>query len=212
MTRKKIYLVRHGQTDYNKTGIVQGGRIDAPINETGKAQADAFFEAYKSIPFDKIYTSELQRSWQSVQSFIDLGIPYEEYDGFNEISWGQYDGTALFENKHYWDVVQAWKDGDTNVTTDEELGESPEQLAAKQKEVMKLIFCREEEETILICMHGRAMRILLCHLMGESISNMDNYDHHNLGFYLLRSENGGITIERNNVIDHLESHGLVDLP
>lgn len=211
MARKKIYLVRHGQTDYNKTGIVQGGRIDAPINEKGKAQADAFFEAYKNIPFDKVYTSELKRSWQSVQSFIDLGISHEEYDGLNEISWGKYDGTALFENKHYWDVVNAWKEGNTNVTTDEELGESPEQLAAKQKEVMKLIFCREEEETILICMHGRAMRILLCHLMGESISKMDSYSHHNLGFYLLRSENGSITIERNNVIDHLEPHGLVDI-
>ncbi|NDE62419.1 MAG: histidine phosphatase family protein, partial [Cyclobacteriaceae bacterium] len=43
MDRKKIYLVRHGQTDYNLQGVVQGSGIDAPINATGRAQAEAFF-------------------------------------------------------------------------------------------------------------------------------------------------------------------------
>lgn len=210
MVRKKIYLVRHGQTDYNKSGIVQGGRIDAPINETGQAQARAFHEAFKHIPFEKVYTSELQRSWQSVQAFIDDGIPHEKYAGLNEISWGIYDGTKLFENSHYWSVVAEWKKGKTDVSTDEELGQSPDDLAEKQKEAMNEIMANEEEN-ILICMHGRAMRILLCHLLGESIGNMENYKHHNLGLYILDYENGKYSIAESNVISHLQAVGLADV-
>ncbi len=210
MVRKKIYLVRHGQTDYNKSGIVQGGRIDAPINETGRQQAKAFYEAFKHISFEKVYTSELQRSWQSVQSFIDDGIPHEKYAGLNEISWGIYDGTKLFENEHYWTVVEEWKKGNTHISTDKELGQSPEDLATKQKVAMKKIIAGDEE-CILICMHGRAMRILLCHLLGESVGNMENYKHHNLGLYILDYENGEFSIAESNVISHLQAVGLADI-
>ena len=77
MSTKKIYLIRHGETKYNKLGIVQGSGVDSDLNETGIEQANAFFEHYKNISFDKIYTSKLKRSQQSVQQFIDLGIPYE---------------------------------------------------------------------------------------------------------------------------------------
>jgi broad specificity phosphatase PhoE len=82
---KKIYLIRHGQTDYNLKGFVQGSGVDSDLNQTGRDQAAKFFEHYKNIPFKKVYTSKLKRSIQSVQSFIDKGIPHEAYEGFNEI-------------------------------------------------------------------------------------------------------------------------------
>ena len=46
---KKIYLIRHGQTDFNLQGIVQGSGVDADLNDTGKAQADFFYEKYKTV-------------------------------------------------------------------------------------------------------------------------------------------------------------------
>jgi len=64
MKSKKIYLIRHGQTDYNLKGIVKGSGIDAPINENGRKQAELFYNAYQHIAFDKVYTSKLQRSKQ----------------------------------------------------------------------------------------------------------------------------------------------------
>nr|HAD52338.1 histidine phosphatase family protein [Algoriphagus sp.] len=70
MNRKKIYLVRHGQTDFNLRGVVQGSGIDAPINDTGRAQAKAFFEAYQNIAFDQVYHTALIRTRQSIESFI----------------------------------------------------------------------------------------------------------------------------------------------
>jgi broad specificity phosphatase PhoE len=72
---KTLYIVRHGQTDLNKQGIVQGRGRDTDLNDEGRKQADLFYNAYKSVPFDKVYISELKRTEQSIQQFIDLGIP-----------------------------------------------------------------------------------------------------------------------------------------
>jgi broad specificity phosphatase PhoE len=59
---KKLFILRHGQTDFNKIGVVQGSGIDAPLNETGRKQAESFFKGYADIPFDVVYTSALQRT------------------------------------------------------------------------------------------------------------------------------------------------------
>ncbi|HYG15236.1 MAG TPA: histidine phosphatase family protein, partial [Bacteroidia bacterium] len=41
--KKTIYLVRHGETEFNRMGIVQGSGVDSELNETGRKQADLFF-------------------------------------------------------------------------------------------------------------------------------------------------------------------------
>jgi len=91
---KTIYIVRHGQTELNRLGIIQGRGINTDLNDEGRAQAALFFEAYKSVHFDKIYVSSLKRTQQSVQQFIDLGIPYEKLPGLDELGWGIYEGQA----------------------------------------------------------------------------------------------------------------------
>ena len=70
-------MIRHGETEYNRQGIVQGSGIDADLNETGRNQAEAFYQKYKDIPFDKVYTSALVRTHQTVEKFIEAGIPHE---------------------------------------------------------------------------------------------------------------------------------------
>lgn len=201
---KKIYLIRHGQTEFNNLGIVQGSGVNSDLNEVGRLQAQKFFEAYKHIRFDRIYTSALKRSQQSVQAFIDLGIPTEAYEGLNEINWGYREGMAITpeENIYYHQVLDAWSAGQTNLRI--EGGECPQDVANRQKPVMDIILSREDEETILICMHGRAMRILLCHLLNYDLRYMDMFDHHNLGLYLLNYTGSMFNIERYNDIDHLK--------
>ena len=70
---KTLYIVRHGQTELNRLGIVQGRGRDTDLNEEGRKQAGQFFEAYKNVHFNKIYISLLKRTQQSIQQFIDLG-------------------------------------------------------------------------------------------------------------------------------------------
>ena len=85
---KTIYLIRHGETDHNRNGIVQGSGVDTILNDWGKAQAEAFYDAYQHVPFDKIYTSKLQRTVQSVQEFIDSGVPWESHAGLERNQLG----------------------------------------------------------------------------------------------------------------------------
>ena len=51
---KDIYLIRHGETEYNRMGVVQGSGIDADLNELGNRQAKAFFDHYQHLELDKI--------------------------------------------------------------------------------------------------------------------------------------------------------------
>lgn len=205
LTTKKIYLIRHGQTDFNLKGIVQGSGVDAPLNEKGLAQARASYSAYKDTAFDKVYTSVLQRSIQSVQQFIDRGIPHEKYSGLNEISWGHREGQVITpeEDKYYHWVLEQWQQGKTDMPI--EGGESPEQVAARQRPVIDIIMSRPEEKNVLVCMHGRAIRILMCVLLNYPLRSMDMFEHANLGLYVLAHTGSMFSVERFNDTAHLNA-------
>ena len=205
MKSKTIYLIRHGETDYNRRGVVQGSGVDADLNDMGRAQAMAFFQTYQHVPFVKIYISALKRTFQTVSSFIDLSIPYEKHEGLNEISWGVMEGKVpnSFDNEYYRNLIESWTAGNTALRTDG--GESPEQVKDRQQPVIELILSRPEEETILVAMHGRAMRILLSWIMNRSLSEMDQFEHSNLCLYKLIYDYSSqqFTIELNNDSTHL---------
>lgn len=206
MSTKTIYLIRHGETEFNRMGIVQGSGVDSDLNEMGLSQARAFFEAYQHLPFHKIYTSKLRRTVQSVQHFIDAGISYESLEGLNEICWGEKEGKApnYLEDESYLDVLQRWKKGETSIPAAVG-GESPEDVAARQKMAFEVILSKPEEELILVAMHGRAIRILLTHLLDLPLSSMDDFEHSNLCLYKLSYSyhTRSFTLEVNNDVAHL---------
>lgn len=205
MSSKKVYLIRHGQTDYNLQNIVQGSGINSSLNATGQQQARLFFEHYKSVPFNKVYTSVLQRSIQSVQGFLDLGLPHEQHAGLNEIHWGTREGSRMTpeEDQYYFDILQTWRNGHSEVRI--EGGESPDMVAARQRPFIDLMLSRPEEETVLICMHGRAMRIMLCNLLRYPLSCMDDFEHQNLCLYQLEYTGSMFTVKKYCDVAHLQS-------
>jgi broad specificity phosphatase PhoE len=184
LNRKKIYLVRHGQTDFNLQGVVQGSGIDAPINETGIAQAQAFFEAYKDVAFDQAYHTALIRTRQSIQQFVDLGIPTLALPELNEISWGDYEGTPMTpeEGEYYRHMLHQWQQGNLDYAIAG--GESPNAVAVRMRKGIEKILSGPGE-TILVCMHGRAMRIFLSLILNYDLRYMDQFEHGNLCLYLL---------------------------
>lgn len=200
---KKVYLVRHGQTDFNLKNIVQGSGVDTDLNDLGRSQAALFFQMYQHVPFDKIYTSALKRSHQSVKQFIDLGIPHDALAGLNEISWGSKEGHRVTpeEDAYYHYMLEQWRIGNTSLKI--EGGESPEDVVERMKPAVDHIMARKEEETILICMHGRAIRILLCYLLNYPLKSMDMFEHQNLGLYLLHYSGTMFTIEKYNDDTHM---------
>jgi len=205
LSSKKIYLIRHGQTDFNLRNIVQGSGVDSDLNDRGRAQAKAFFENYKTIKFDKIYTSALKRSKESVQSFIDLGIPHESLKGLNEISWGTKEGYAITpdEDEYYHHMLRQWQQGNTSLKI--EGGESPDDVVLRMKPAIDHIMSFEHEKMVLVCMHGRAIRILLCMLLNYPMKSMDMFEHQNLGLYLLNYSGSTFNVELYNDVTHLSA-------
>ncbi len=205
---KKIYLIRHGQTDLNKQGIIQGSGVDAELNELGHRQARAFYEAYQEIPFDKIYISELKRTYQTIIPFLEKNIPIEKHQGLNEISWGKKEGRKVSpeEDAYYHFMLSEWQRGRIDLAI--EGGESPLQVAERQKPVLDLIRSRSDEQNVLICMHGRAMRIFLCLMLNYEIKEMERFEHANVCLYQLSYTGSMFTIDRYFDVEHLS--GLSD--
>lgn len=200
---KLLYIVRHGQTEYNRLGMVQGSGIDSDLNELGRKQARAFFEAYRHIPFQKVYTSQLKRTHQSVQDFIEKGVSWVQLAGLNEISWGHKEGRPLLasDDEQFKQMVNGWRKGRLWLKVPG--GESPIEVMERQKAAFRLIMSFEEEKNVLICMHGRAMRVLLAWITETPLEQMDIFPHQNLCLYTLRYENGKFKIEAENDVSHL---------
>ena len=205
MSIKKIYIIRHGQTDFNLRGIVQGSGVNSSINEKGRQQAQAFFDAYQHIPFDMIYTSVLKRTTESVQAFIDKGISIVQMEGLNEISWGKKEGQpiTLEEDAYYNWMLAQWQKGNTHERI--EGGESPEDVTKRQDGAINYIMSKTQERNVLICMHGRAMRILLCRLLNYPLRSMDMFEHQNLCLYQLDFTGSMYSVKKYNDIEHLKS-------
>lgn len=182
---------------------MQGSGVDTSLNDQGRSQANAFFEMYKHVKFDKVYTSALKRTKETVQPFLRLSIKNEAFAGLNEISWGANEGRRITpeEDRYYHWMLKQWQHGNTSQRI--EGGESPEDVALRQKPVLKYILSQQQEETILICMHGRAIRILLCNLLNYPLKSMDMFEHQNLCLYLLNYSGTMVTIEKHNDVQHL---------
>jgi probable phosphoglycerate mutase len=128
------------------------------------------------------------------------------HSGLNEICWGKYEGQQITHTAagYFEDLFGRWRAGETDIPIGGG-GESPLDVALRQEPVIDVIFSRPDEERILICMHGRAMRILLCQLMDLPLSEMETFKHQNLSLYHLRfEESGAVKCERENCLAHLK--------
>jgi broad specificity phosphatase PhoE len=199
--KKQLYLIRHGETDYNRRGIVQGKGVNSSLNEVGRSQAQKFYDAYKNEGFDRIYISTLQRTRESIEPFTHTSIPIESHEGLDEISWGIHEGQESGDSfKEFHSLLKTWKAGDIHASIQD--GESP--FTVQQRQLLFLDYLRQtKDERILLCSHGRSMRILLCTLLGEPLQHMDRFPHHNLCLYRLQWDGEFTSIELFNDLSHL---------
>ncbi len=207
---KTVYIIRHGETDLNKNGIVQGRGMNTHLNELGRQQAEAFYQCYNHIPFDRIYTSTLRRTHQTVKRFIDDGIPWVQYAGLDELGWGIHEGQESTDElkSAFVKMMAGWRNGDVHLKF--ENGESPMEVKERQLEVFEKLIEVNNDQNILICMHGRAMRLFLCVLTGKSITEMDDFPHQNTTLYKLSYDGETFSITDFNNIDHLKNDKIID--
>lgn len=200
-----LYIIRHGETDLNKKGIIQGRGINTDLNDHGRRQAEAFYQQYKKIPFDRVFTSSLKRTHQTVSNFIEIGLPWTQLPGLDELAWGIYEGKegTLETRTIFREMLENWTKGDLHFKF--EGGESPLEVKVRQLEALERLIENSEDKNILICMHGRAMRLFLCVLLNISLSEMERFPHQNTCLYKVHYDGSRFKIVDFDNIEHLKN-------
>src|SRR5512142_825206 len=92
-----LLLVRHGETDWNSDGRVQG-HLDVPLNAAGRAQAARLADILASVPIDAIYTSDLSRASETASAIAARhGLAVHPDPGLRERLFGAWQGLSLDE-------------------------------------------------------------------------------------------------------------------
>jgi probable phosphoglycerate mutase len=200
-----LYLIRHAETAYNAEEKVQGRGINSDINETGRLQAASLFNYYKHIEFSVIYTSSLKRTQQTIWPFFEAkNINVYSSPGLDEISWGNLEGlvNAGEVKNEILMANQQWRNGNTSYAVPK--GESPQQVWQRAKPVIDEITARFQGKNVLLCTHGRTLRIILSMLLGYGLENMQIFMHHNTGVNILKNADAIFWALKLNDISHLK--------
>jgi len=201
---KLIYIIRHGETDCNLNGIVQGCGIDSELNQKGFHQSKLFYEQYRHEKFDLVISSHLKRSIQTVQNFISEGIPHIRDQRIREISWGEHEGKSgepeLMEK--YFQILKHWSTGNYHARPVN--GESAEELQDRIGLFLNELTNRAESK-ILICTHGRTLRAMMCLIQNLPISRMEDIHQQNTGLYKCRYIHGNWDLLETNSLTHIPS-------
>lgn len=199
---KLLYILRHGETDHNLYGIVQGRSIDSHLNETGRLQATSFYHEYKHIDFDCLYASSQTRSLQTISLFERQDLPILRDPRIDEICWGEHEGKSgdpelmLKYNR----IIASWSQG--NYYDKPDGGESAYELGCRIQsfldDLMYLPF-----KKALIATHGRTLRAMMCLIRQQPLSKMETIGHQNTCLYIVgwNKQNWQIVCENN--CDHL---------
>lgn len=157
-----ILLARHGETDWNRNGIWQGW-ADPPLNDTGRAQARELAERLRDVPFDAVYSSDLQRAHETAELVAaPHGVPVVGDPGLREIDIGSWSGLTRAE------IEERFPGG---MRPD---GETREQHAARVLAAVERIARENPGRRILLVTHGGTMRALHGHVSDEPFHPVDN--------------------------------------
>ena len=138
----KVYLLRHGLTDWNKLRRVQGSS-DIPLNEEGRRVARLTAEGMRDMPIDLVYSSPLKRARETAEIICagrDVPIVFDER--IREIGFGEFEGVTwpeIYENEECAGFRKFFFDPDNYVP--ERGAESIEKVIARGKS-----FLEEREE------------------------------------------------------------------
>ena len=96
---EKLYLIRHGETQWNREKKYQGWS-DIPLSEEGKRQALRLAERFQHIPVDCIYASPLQRAYDTALPLArQKGLTVQRHECFKEINFGEWEGHTSVQLK-----------------------------------------------------------------------------------------------------------------
>ena len=159
MTR--IYLVRHGTTDWNKEEIFRG-RAECRLNETGKAEGKALAAYFEDVPIEGIYSSPLSRALETARPTAESkGREVIPDPAFTDLDFGTWQGLPLKEaQERYPDLYRLWREQPGAVSFPQ--GENLAQVRNRTWEGLNRLAEENPKRTILIVTHRVVAKVLIC--------------------------------------------------
>jgi probable phosphoglycerate mutase len=179
MSKIRLFIARHGETDYNKKGLLQGRGVDAPLNQTGIEQARHLATYLQQYRAKKLVSSSMIRAWQTASYAEEKsGLKTIRHSGLDEMDFGDYEGTSFEEvADELKKINRAWKSGD--VTLRIPGGESPRDVFERADQAAREYLQATSSDSVIFFVHGRLIRILLSEWLGYGLKNMDRIEHQN---------------------------------
>ncbi|MEB3332817.1 MAG: histidine phosphatase family protein, partial [Synechococcaceae cyanobacterium] len=181
----RLLLVRHGETDWNRQGRFQG-QIDIPLNDNGRAQAQAARLFLADVPLQRAYTSPMARPRQTAEEILCAhpGVPLTCVPGLLEIGHGLWEGRLESEIARDWpQLLQDWKQHPETVQMPQ--GETLQQVRDRSLASWQTIAASlDEEESALVVAHDAVNKTILCALMGLGCA----------AIWMVKQGNGGVTV------------------
>lgn len=204
MKEIRLFIARHGETDYNRNGLLQGRGIDAPLNERGRLQAQKLADYLSNYEATSLISSSLTRAWQTASFYEEKKeLAVQKNKDLDEMDFGDFEGTSMNEIANELDnLYQGWKSGDVSLRVPG--GESPQEVFKRADYAVRSYINGAETGTIMLFIHGRLIRILLSEWLGYGLKNMHKIDHQNGAVNHLVLKNGSFEPVYLNKTDHLE--------
>ena len=165
MPETTILLVRHGETDWNADGRIQG-QTNSPLNERGRAQARALADelAGGRDSIAAVYSSDLDRARETAEILAArLDLPVVVDPALRERNFGSWEGLMLDELEERWPGAWArWRNGNEG----EGDVEDHMALARRVRDAIHRLAAAHPGERILVVAHGGAMRVILMDAAG----------------------------------------------
>jgi broad specificity phosphatase PhoE len=191
----KIYLLRHGETEYSKSGVFCGA-IDPDLTSEGCQMAQAFSDAYCTLAWEGVYVSPMKRAIATVQPLCDtINLAMQLKEGLREIAYGDWEGRGVEDVKlhHEQDYIRWLTEPAWNAPTG---GETAVQIASRALPVITKIESRYKDGNVLVVSHKATLRIIICSLMGIDLGRYrDRIDAPAASLSIIKFESHGPLLE-----------------
>jgi broad specificity phosphatase PhoE len=198
-----VFLVRHGQTTANVTGLYSG-RSDEGLNEVGFAQAHRLSTRLSSLPINSVYSSPLPRAHTTAKILAEPhGLDVKVLDDLIEIDLGDWQGLYEDEVKQRWPDL--WKQSRVDPSgIGFPKGESFSQVAERAVRAFETVLATSEGAQVVIVTHDIVVRMVAAHILGVPHSIYRRLDIGNASLSAVRSVDGTRQLVTLNDTSHLE--------
>ncbi len=174
-----LYFIRHGQTDWNVMGRIQGS-YDSDLNDTGRKQAENLgdYVLESKIAFSKIYSSKQKRAVQTAQILSKAtSVDCIPIDGLEEVRFGEWEGLTWEEVRtKYPKEYEEWFHNRRYAKTPQ--GESYQELIERVVSTLKKIISQSKEDVAIVT-HGAVIMCLQCYLTDTPFHEMFKFKAEN---------------------------------